>query len=227
MQWCHNPNSIHCIYILQNLKKTFNGLVEYFILKGPSGSLGLTQVPDDSSWRPVKIGWLKFSGSPKPLPSTLDAVTLHFRRCVRQLPSKIQKNTTQASEYLFYIWYLVDVFYAKRTKVKTWFLLPEGLSMVLKSEDGVGEWTSRRTTFFFFIVRCDSDGGTAEPVFSFQCVFARVLFFRPEVWSFVLMGKCVAVVAGYWNVRVSRGLVYTVHFPICSWSTKVVEGTSF
>lgn len=94
------------MYILQNLKKTFNSLVEYFILKGPSGSLGLTQVPDDSSWRPVKIGWLKFSGSPKPLPSTLDAVTLHFRRCVRQLLSKIQKTPFKRRNtyFTFDIW---------------------------------------------------------------------------------------------------------------------------
>lgn len=108
--------------------------------------MGFTQVPDDSSWRPVKIGWLKFSGFRKPLPETLDAVTLRLGRCVRQLVSEKQKKKTiyiyivQASEGILVL-HLLSAwrFLREKDKSQKLVLFPEGLSMVLKSEDGVGE----------------------------------------------------------------------------------------
>lgn len=58
------------VYPVIALRKNWMDMFQFqpFILKGTSGSVGLTPLPDDSGSHPVKIGWLKFSGSPKPLP---------------------------------------------------------------------------------------------------------------------------------------------------------------
>lgn len=203
-------------------------------MKGPPGSLSPTQVPDDSSWRPVKIGWLKFSGSPKPLPSTLDAVTLHFRRCVRQFVSKLGKNPTQfKGRNIYFTFDIWSTFPTRRgQKSELVFFAPGGTQHGAQ----VGRrrrWVNESTNDIFFLLlpsgHCDSDRGRRlTQCFHFNMCFARVLFSPPGSVKFCFNGEvCRLQSPAAWDVRVSSGRVYTVHLPVCCWSGEVVEGTSF